>query len=60
MIARTATAFPMPVDRQPISVNQFCELLALDPKRLIGVEMDRKASTVVIVLEPEEKGQPRG
>ena len=43
----------MPVDHQPISINQFCELLALDPKRLVGVEMDKAHSTVVIVLESE-------
>lgn len=36
-----------------MSVKQFCEMLELDPKRLIGVEMDRTNSTVVIVLEPE-------
>lgn len=43
----------MPVDRQPMSLSQFSDLLALDPKRVIAVEVDRQASTVVIVLEPE-------
>lgn len=41
----------MPVERHPISVNQFCELLALDPKRFIGVERD--STGLVLVMEPE-------
>lgn len=44
----------MPVDRVPISISQFAELLAIEPKRLIAVEVDRRSSTVMLVMEPEE------
>ncbi len=44
----------MPVERHPISVSQFCELLALDPTRLIAVERrGRLGATLTIVMEPE-------
>ena len=44
----------MPVERQAISVNQFCELLALDPQRFIAVERNRRDSTgLYLVMEPE-------
>lgn len=44
----------MPVDRSCVlSVSQFTELLALDPSRFIGVEVNRQSSQIVIVQEPE-------
>lgn len=45
----------MPVERHPISVSQFCELLALDPSRFRGVECNRPHSSVTILLEPDEE-----
>lgn len=46
----------MPVERRPISVSQFCELLGVEPHRLIAVtrEGGSKGSTMVLILEPEE------
>ena len=44
----------MPVIRQPISVSQLAELLGVEPKRLIAVEVNLLQSTAAIVLEPEE------
>lgn len=44
----------MPVERTPISISQFCELLAIEPARFVGVEVNRRASTVTLVLEPCE------
>lgn len=41
----------MPVERHPISVSQFCELLAIDPTRFIGIE--RHSTGLYLVLEPE-------
>ena len=45
----------MPVDRSTkLSVSQFSELLGIEPKRFIDVEVNRQTSTVTVVLEPEE------
>jgi hypothetical protein len=44
----------MPIERHPISVSQFCELLALDPARFYGVERGpRGSSTLTILMEPD-------
>jgi len=44
----------MPVERHEISVSQFCELLALEPQRFIGVTRPRAdSSTLTILMEPE-------
>lgn len=43
----------MPVDRVPLSSSQLAELLGVDAKRLIDVELTRDG--FVIVLEPEER-----
>lgn len=46
----------MPVDRDTrLSISQFAELLGLDPKRFIGVDVHRPSSTIVIVQEPKEE-----
>lgn len=42
----------MPVERIPVSVSQFCELLALDPARFVGVDVDRAHSTITILQKP--------
>jgi len=43
----------MPVIRQPLSVNQCCELLGIDPQRFICIEKV-SSSLLTIVLEPED------
>lgn len=45
----------MPVERHAISISQLAELLAFDPVKLIGVQVDRQAKTVWILLEPDDK-----
>ena len=63
----------MPVERIPISRDQFCELLGVDPKRFINVERapclredqrqgqgPRVSTGLVLVLEPEERMQTTG
>lgn len=45
----------MPVERQPISVSQFCNLLEIEPSRFIGVEYHRQRSSLAILLEPEDR-----
>ena len=42
----------MPIERHEISVSQFCELLALDPARFVGVARLKNGS-ITILLEPE-------
>lgn len=44
----------MPVVREPLSISQFCELVGIEPARFVDVEVNRRASTVTLVLEPEE------
>jgi len=44
----------MPVERRPVSVSQFSELMGIEPARLVDVEFSRRQSSVVLVLEPEE------
>jgi len=44
----------MPVVREQVSISVFCEEMGIDPKRFVGVEVNRKASTVTLVLEPED------
>lgn len=44
----------MPVIRELISVSQLAELLGVDPKRLIDVEVHQAKSTAALVLEPED------
>jgi hypothetical protein len=44
----------MPVKRIALSVSQFCDCLALEPGSLVGVEIDRRSSRVVLILEPTE------
>lgn len=49
----------MRVERVRLSVSQFCELIGVDPDRLIavqreGAQMGKKGSTMVLILEPEE------
>jgi hypothetical protein len=41
----------MAVNRQPVSISQFCELLALDPATFLNVEVDQLSSRVVLVTE---------
>ena len=48
----------MPVQRVQISISQFCELLALEPGRLVGLDYDRASTVVTLVLEPDETGDP--
>lgn len=48
----------MPVERIEVTISQFCEELALDPKRFIAVER-KDASTLVLVMEPEDDGEQR-
>lgn len=50
----------MPVERHAISVSQFCGLLELDPKRFVAIERQGRASTLTIVLEPEEQMNTSG
>jgi hypothetical protein len=45
----------MPVIRELISVSQLAELLGVEPKRLIDVEVNLLSSTARIVLEPEDR-----
>lgn len=47
----------VPVDRVPVSISQFCGLLDLDPQKLIAVEVERKSSRVVLVMEPETEAE---
>jgi hypothetical protein len=44
----------MPVDRTPVSISQFAELMGIDPARFVGVEVERRSSRVLLVLEPEK------
>lgn len=51
----------MPVQRIRISLSQFCDLIGVDPQRLLDVEVKkidpatkRVSTSVVLVLEPEE------
>lgn len=39
------------VERRPMSVSQFSELVGIEPAQFIGVEVDRITSTVVLVVE---------
>jgi hypothetical protein len=47
----------MPVDREPISISQFAELVGVEPARLVDVEFSRRNSTVMLVLEPVDVQQ---
>ena len=47
----------MPIERHEISVSQFCELLALDPARFVGVARLKNGS-ITILLEPEPGVRP--
>jgi hypothetical protein len=44
----------MPVERQPVSISQFAELMGIDPARFVGVDVERQSSRVLLVLEPEK------
>lgn len=44
----------MLVERVPISLSQFAELLAIDPARFLGVEFDRRSTGLLLVMEPED------
>jgi len=44
----------MPVARHAVSLSMFAELLGLQPAQFVGVEYDRRTSSVTLVLEPEE------
>ncbi len=48
----------MPIEVQQLSLSQFCELLAIDPARLVGIVLNKKDRTVGILLEPSET-EPR-
>lgn len=51
----------MPIDVRDVSISQFCELLGLEPERFIGVQVDRRAQRIGILLEPEDTmAQTRG
>jgi hypothetical protein len=41
------------VERQTISVNQFAELLGFEPKRFIGLQVNKQSQTIWLLLEPE-------
>jgi hypothetical protein len=45
----------MPVERQPVSISQFAELMGIDPARFIGVDVQRHSTRVVLILEPDEE-----
>lgn len=44
----------VPVVRESVSISVFCDELGIDPKRFIGVEVNRQKGTVVLVLEPDD------
>lgn len=50
----------MPVVRESISISVFCDEMGIDPKRFVGVEVDRRSSTVTLVLEPDDMAQTSG
>jgi hypothetical protein len=50
----------MPVERVPLSISQFSELVGIEPAQLISVEFSRSKSTVTLCLEPEEPMTTRG
>lgn len=41
--------------RVPLSVSQLADLVDVEPWRLNGVEVDLRSSSVVLVLEPEDR-----
>lgn len=45
----------MPVIRQPISLSQLAELLGVEPWRLLAVEIDLRAKTAHLVLQPDDR-----
>jgi len=45
----------MPMIRVPVSVSQLADLVDVEPWRLNGVEVDLRNSSVVLVLEPEDR-----
>ena len=46
------------IERQQISLSQFADLLAIEPERFLGVEVNRLKSTVTLILEGD--GRPEG
>lgn len=44
----------MPVERVPVSVSQFCELLGIEPEQFVGVEVQKPSSRVLILVEPDD------
>jgi hypothetical protein len=38
-----------------MSFSVFCDEMGIDPKRLVGVEVNRRTSTVTLVLEPVDE-----
>ena len=44
----------MPVHRETISLAVFADEMGIDPRRLLGVEFNRRSTSVVLILEPED------
>ena len=42
------------IERQQISLSQFADLLAIEPERFLGVEVNRLKSTVTLILEGDD------
>lgn len=40
------------IERQVISIHQFCNLLELDPARFIGLQVMRQSHVIWIFMEP--------
>jgi hypothetical protein len=38
-----------------MSISVFCDEMGIDPKRFVGVEVNRVTSTVTLVLEPMDE-----
>jgi hypothetical protein len=51
----------VPVERKLISLSQLCELVGVDPDRLIDVDVHRPSKTAQLILEPahEQKGEEK-
>lgn len=48
----------MPLEERPMSFSQFGELLGLEYERLRGVRVNRKHSTITVLLEPVDAASP--
>lgn len=44
----------MAIERRQMSVSQFSELMGIEPRAFIGVEVNRQRSTVTLVVEGDD------